>query len=98
MYAKQRTQSRRQIWETSIGNKYGKEIGDKYKDSPRVGDKYGRHVSAHAPPGVQSVGDKLGASGNQIKPAQDIESGREAWKKRIGKKCKLTRPKAGRDN
>ena len=45
------------------------------------------------------MGDKWKTSVNSCGPrhaAQDIQSGRQAWKTSVGDKCKLMRPKATR--
>jgi len=59
-------------WETSVGDKCGRQVGDKCKlmrpKAPRVGDKWGKQVWE------TSVGDKC----NTHAP-QDIQSGRHVW-------------------
>ena len=73
-----RTQSGRQVWETRVGHKCGRQVGDKCKimrpKTPRVGDKCGRQVEDKCKlmqPKAPRVGEKCGrqvweTSGRQV--------------------------------
>ena len=69
------------MWETSVGDKCGRQVGDKCKlmqpKAPRVGEKGEAIVNSCGPRNPEwetSVGDKCG---------------RQVWETSVGDKCKL---------